>query len=234
LEEIYLTQPDYRLIYDGFHAPLTDLDCGMRCGVYNAGGAPFCCDTGHCVPSADVEEWAYLEKSTDLWHLYQAPPHLMVELSARLPDGQVLIECLGYEACQRSFRAIACRAFPFFPYITRQGEFIGMSYYWEYEDRCWVISHLSRVTAKYRQEFYETFDKIFQLFPDERESFRYQSTLMRRVFGRRHLSITVLHRNGCDYKLTPRNGRLRRVSSQVFPQFEVYKIADALPFPGEE
>ena len=186
------------------------------------------------MPSADEAEWGYLEKHTDLWHLYQASPDLGAELTSRLPEGQVLIECQGFQRCQREYRAITCRAFPFFPYVTRQGEFIGMSYYWEYEDRCWVISHLARVTAEYRHEFFKTFDKIFQLLPQEKASYRYQSILMRRVFGRRHRSIPLLHRNGHDYKITPRNGRLRRVSSQSFPQFGVYKIAAALPFLGEE
>ena len=225
---------DYRRIYDRFHAPSAVLDCGLKCAPYNERGAPFCCDTRHCVPSVYAAEWNYLQQQTDLWHLFQTQTKQAEELLKKLPDGQVLVECLGFQECQRNFRSISCRTFPFFPYITRQGEFIGMSYYWDFEDRCWLISNLHQVSAQYRQEFIATFDEIFWEIPQERASFHYQSILMRRVFGRQHRAIPLLHRNGKDYKITPRNGRLRRVYSQFFPMFGMYKIAQALPFPGEE
>ena len=182
-------------LHSRFDAPIAALDCGERCAPYNERGVPFCCDTHHTIPSAYQDEWEYLQVSTDLWHAYEPPDAndtaRLVELT---PAGQVLIECQGHSRCQRDYRAITCRAFPFFPYLTREGEFIGLSYYWEYEDRCWVISHLGVVTSQYVAQFVAAFDELFAAYPDEVENFRQQSIRMRRVFGRRRSAIPLLRK----------------------------------------
>ncbi len=135
-------------LYARFQAPLAALDCGQRCAPYNEGGAPFCCDTRHAVPAAYLAEWSYLQANTDLWHLWEGRTLGETEqLEALAPEGQVLIACLGYQLCQRDFRSLTCRAFPFFPYLTRQGQFIGLSVYWEYEECCWVINNLQVVSG---------------------------------------------------------------------------------------
>jgi hypothetical protein len=186
------------------------------------------------VPSAYPAEWEYLKANTDLWHPWQpGEAAVKVELQDKAPAGHVLIACLGHSLCQRGFRSIACRSFPFFPYIARQGKFIGLTYYWEYEDRCWVISNLHAVSGDYRQEFIAAYDRLFELAPDEFENFSHQSTRMRRVFGRRRRAIPLLHRNGLAYKVSPRSGRLRRVPLQSLPKFGPYRLAEQLPFPGE-
>jgi hypothetical protein len=226
---------DFPRLHAGFEAPIAALDCGERCAPYNEGGAPFCCDTQHTIPSAYLAEWDYLQVSTDLWHAYLPPtPAEAARLESITPPGQVLIECQGHTRCQRGFRAITCRAFPFFPYLNREGQFLGLAYYYEYEERCWVISHLEAVTPEYIAQFVAAFEALFAVYPDERESFRQESIRMRRVFGRGGRAIPLLHRNGKAYKVTPRNGRLRRVDSAAFPLHGPYLIASQLPFTGEE
>jgi len=226
--------PDFAGLYALFAAPIAAFDCGQRCAPYNERGVPFCCDTAHTVPSAYAGEWDYLLHSTDLWRPWEGRDAAETSrLRSQAPEGQVLIACLGHIHCQRPFRSLACRAFPFFPYLTRQGEFIGLSYYWKYEDRCWVISNLAVVSAHYRTEFIAAFDLIFEHMPEDRESFRQFSATMRRAFGRRHRAIPLLHRNGFAYKITPRNGRMRRVPVERLPKFGPYAIADRLPFPSD-
>lgn len=228
------TPAEFAALYAGFEAPISALNCGERCAPYNEHGVPFCCDIRHAVPTAYQAEWEYLQQNSDLWRLWQPQDEgASAELLDQVPEGQVLIACRGHLACQRSFRSLTCRAFPFFPYVTVGGEFIGLSYYWEYEDRCWVISNLRVVDPLYLAEFVATFDALFERLPEEREVFRYFSSRMRRLFGRRHRAIPLLHRNGGYYKVTPRNGRLRRVDPQKLPRFGVYKIAAAMPFPDE-
>ena len=218
-------------LYARFEAPIASLDCGQRCAPYNERGVPFCCDTRHTIPTAYLAEWEFLQSSTDLWHAYRAPDAAeAARLAAQTPAGQVLIECLGHDRCQRSFRSVVCRAFPFFPYITREGKFIGLAYYWEYEDRCWVISHLEVVTPEYRGQFVGAFEALFAAYPEELEGFRQESIRMRRVFGRRKRAIPLLHRNGRWYKISPRSGRLRRVDAQALGLYGVYKIVESLPF----
>jgi len=225
---------DFGELYGKFRAPISELDCGDRCAPYNQHGIPFCCDIRHAVPTAYQAEWEYLELNTDLWRKYTPDnPKLADSLKNQTPAGQELIVCLGHLHCQRDFRSLTCRSFPFFPYITRQGEYIGLSYYWEFEDRCWVISHLDMVTDRFRSEFIDVFDFLFEQMPDELETFRQYSILMRRVFGKKHRSIPLLHRNGNAYKISPHDGRMRRYAVEKFSKFGVYQIAADLPFPDE-
>lgn len=225
---------DFAAFYSNFDAPISALDCGERCAPYNEGGIPFCCDTRHAVPTAYVQEWEYLQAHTGLWHLWNPTDKRQAEaLQKQTPRGQVLIECLGWKHCERQYRAVTCRAFPFFPYLDRAGRFLGLAYYWEYEDRCWVISNLQVVSEQYRQQFIRAFETLFAAMPEERESFRYHAMIMRRVFGRWHRAILLLHRNGGYYKVTPSNGRMRRISAQCLPKFGPYALAAALPFADE-
>lgn len=220
--------------YSLFDLPLTDINCGEKCAPYNEYGTPFCCDPHHSVPTAYKVEWQYLKTHTNLWHLWKGENLDETNwLLNQTPEEQVLVECLGYTKCQRSFRTITCRAFPFFPYITRDGEFIGLSYYWKYEDRCWVISNLGKVNDDYRFQFVDAYDQLFLVFPNEIENYKHHSNVMRRLFGKRKRTIPVLHRNGKDYKISPSNGRLRSSHPQSFPKFGPYRIADLLPFPDE-
>ncbi|RMF45208.1 MAG: hypothetical protein D6755_08345 [Anaerolineae bacterium] len=225
---------NFSTLYAAFDAPVTALDCGEKCAPYNEHGVPFCCDTRHAVPTAYEEEWRYLCAHTDLWHLWQGPtPEETAELQAETPDGQVLVECLGAAACQREFRTITCRAFPFFPYLDSGGNFLGMSYYWEYADRCWVANNLQAVTPAYRRQFIEAYEQIFAHMPAEKETFARHSAYMRREFIRRRRRIPLLHRNGNVYQISPRSERLRRCRPEDLPKYGPYRIAAWLPFPDE-
>ena len=228
------TDLNFREIYSGFSAPIAHVDCGQYCAPYNELGVPFCCDIRHAVPTAYLAEWNYLRSSTDLWNIWHPDDEeLANELTQQTPSGQVLIACQGHEHCQRDFRSMTCRAFPFFPYITRQGKFIGLAYYWQYEDRCWVISHLDTVQPEFLKEFTAVYDGILSNMPEERDAFRSFSITMRRVFGRKHRAITLLHRNGNLYKISPGSGRMRKTAALRLAKYGPYQIAQALPFPDE-
>jgi hypothetical protein len=145
----------------------------------------------------------------------------------------VLMECLGPKQCQRNFRALTCRQFPFFPYIDSQGNLLGLSYYWEYENECWIINHLEVVTSKYIEQFIEAFEFIFTQMPQEFENYKTHSEVTRDEMIDMKRALPLLHRNGKAYKVTPSNERMRRVSPEAFPKFGPYKIAAAMPFEDE-
>lgn len=225
---------EFENLYANFNAPITTFDCGKRCAPYNEYGIPFCCDTNHAIPTAYLPEWDYLQSNTSLWHFWEADdPDETEKLRLDTPDGQILIECQGHLLCQRNYRSITCRAFPFFPYITLQGEFIGLSYYWEYEDRCWVINHLDVVTPEYVQEFVAAYDWVFDQIPGELENFRYHAIIMRRMFGRQKRTIPLLHRDSGVFVVTPKDGTLTPVNPENLPKFGDYAIAAEMPFPDE-
>ncbi|MBN1148961.1 MAG: hypothetical protein JXA78_17010 [Anaerolineales bacterium] len=216
---------DFAALYSRFDAPITAFDCGAYCAMHNRNGAPFCCDTRHAVPAVYRDEWQYLHASTDLWRPWQGRSEAETRrLQADTPQEMLLLECKGHLLCQRDFRSLSCRAFPFFPYITREGWFVGMTYYWQFENQCWVISNLEVVTAQYRAEFIAAFDDLLYRIPGELDCYRDLSASMRRVFSRWKRAIPLLHRNGGFYKVTPRNGRMRRADPAWLPKFGPYKM----------
>jgi hypothetical protein len=223
-----LESSDFRALYDGFSSPIAELDCGRKCAVHNPSGKPFCCDICHAVPAVYESEWKYLEPSTDLWHKWRADecgettPEDAARLRADTPKGMVLLACLGPSLCQRDFRALSCRQFPFFPYVTSNYRFIGLAYEWQFEPVCWVISNLAEVTAKYREEFLRTHDRLFALFQEEFEHYVYHSERLRAEFVRCKRRFPLLHRNGGYYLVSPGSERLERVEADRLPRSGFY------------
>ena len=224
-----LDAQELRSLYDGFNSPIAEFDCGKRCAPHNPSGKPFCCDICHAVPAAYRSEWQYLEQSTDLWHKWrgdecdETTPNEITRLKSETPKNMILLACLGPSQCQRDFRALSCRQFPFFPYVTSDYRFLGLAYEWEFESKCWVISNLSSVTQKYRDEFVRTYDKLFALFQSEFDQYAYHSEQMRDAFARRRRRFPLLHRNGTTYLVSSRSERLQRVNSDDLPRFGFYR-----------
>ncbi len=96
-----------------------------------------------------------------------------------------------------------------------------------------MISNLGQVTPRFRVSFVSAYEKILQLYPRELENFRYQSIMMRRVFGRRNQAIPLLHRDGYDYLVEPSTGNLARVKAKHFPKHGPYEVMAMMPFPDE-
>jgi hypothetical protein len=219
---------DLQKFYNGFDAPTTDLDCGQLCAPHNPNGIPFCCDICHAIPAAYHQEWAYLESHTDLWHEWRGDECATEPLDTQVmrsqtPEHLCLLACKGPAFCQREYRSSSCRQFPFFPYITADDRFIGLAYNWDFEDKCWVISHLGEVSNQYRQEFIDTYDQLLADWPDEYDSFYYLSEDMRAHFMKLKRRIPLLHRNGGYYLLSPVSERLVRVDPRELPRFGPYR-----------
>ena len=243
-----LNGEDIRAIYNEFNSPIAEFDCGKKCAPHNPSGKPFCCDICHAVPAAYKSEWNYLEQNTNLWHTLATGAHLswrtvpgsavewrgdecedttskeVARIKADTPKNMILLACLGPSQCQRDFRALSCRQFPFFPYVTADYRFIGLAYEWEFESKCWVISNLSRVTQKYREEFVSTYDKLFAYFQAEFEQYAYHPERLRDHFKKQKRRFPLLHRNGANYLVSPGRERLQRVEADSLPRFGVYGV----------
>lgn len=218
---------DFRGLYDHFDLPLMDLDCGAMCAPHNPPGIPFCCDICQAVPAVYRAEWAYLRENTGLWREWRVDecpgePAGQPDLASAVPDNMLLLACQGPDRCQRAFRALSCRQFPFFPYITADGRFLGLVYDWEYEATCWVISNLGAVTQAYRQAFVQAYDELFSLWPDELGSYAVLSEQIRAYFAGQRRRFPLLHRNGRCYLVSPAAERLRRVQPERLRRFGPY------------
>lgn len=218
---------DIRALYDRFDAPVTALDCGQKCAPHNSSGKPFCCDICHAVPAVYRQEWDYLREHTDLWHKWRgdecaAEPVDPAELLSDTPKQMLLLACKGPALCQRAFRSVSCRQFPFFPYVSSDYRFLGLAYEWEFEQVCWVISHLEEVTDEFRQAFVRLYDELFAAWQEEFEGYAAKSEEMRRVFAGQKRRFPLLHRRGGYYLVSPASERLQRASPEKLRRFGPY------------
>ena len=191
------------------------------------GGEPVCCSTQNAVPLVLKAEFELLKTRTDLWHKFKPYDATTRKIVRELHHSCAAIECKGVAFCERENRSLACRAFPFYPYITREGEFAGLAYYWTFEDSCWVISNLGVVDQAFIDEFVEVHEHLMNVDTDEKENFTAFSANMRRVFSRRRRSIPLIGRDGKFYKVMPKSGQHRAADPAKFPKHGPYKSAKA-------
>ncbi len=222
-----ITPQDFAKLYSGYNANLAKVDCGRKCAPLN-NGQPVCCDTNNAIPVVDKAEFALLQKRTDLWFKYKPNDAISRKIVNELTSHACAIECRGAAFCERDNRTIACRSFPFYPYLDKAGNFIGLTYYWDFEDRCWIISNMQVVEKAFVDEMVAAFEKIFKLDPDEYDTMKSHSANMRRVFSRKGKIIPVIHRDGGYYKIKPgNNGVLSPCTPGDFKKFGPYKSETA-------
>src|SRR5690242_11189013 len=159
---------DFARVYDMFQAPISRYDCGRHCSPLN-GGEPVCCSTEHAIPVVDRAEWDLLRGRTKLWHRYKPNDAAGKAIVGELSKSCLAIECKGVRHCERDNRTLACRSFPFFPYLDSKGDFIGLSVHWTFIDRCWVISNFTVVDAEFRRQFIAAYEYMFEVDPGEYE-----------------------------------------------------------------
>lgn len=215
---------DFAEIYRRFGASIAARhDCGRYCAPLN-GGEPVCCTTGHAIPIVQKAEWKLLKSRTDLWSKFKPFDKTSREIVEDLHPSCKAIECKGAAFCERDNRTLACRAFPFFPYFTREGELVGLGYYWSFEDRCWVLSNLACVDKAFVDEFIAAYELLFEKDEDERDAFVDESASMRRVFSRRGAPLPLIGRDGKLYKILPRTkGRIIPATPRDFKPHGAYK-----------
>jgi hypothetical protein len=213
---------DFARIYARFQAPIARFDCGRKCAPLN-GGEPVCCSAKNAVPLVQKSEWRLLKSRTDLWHRFKPFDAASRKLVEGLHQSCTAIECKGAAFCERENRSLACRAFPFYPYITVAGAFVGLAYYWDFENSCWVISNLHVVDAAFVREFVAAHEMLFAADRDEFDTFRQQSASMRRVFTRRRRVIPLIGRDGGFFKVMPRSGRILPADPARFPRHGPYR-----------
>jgi hypothetical protein len=101
---------------------------------------------------------------------------------------------------------------------------MGLAYEWEFEERCWVISNLHRVSNSYRVQFIAIHDALFAHQQESFENYAYHSERMRTRFMGKRRRIPLLHRNGKDYLVSPKNEHLARMDPIQFPRFGPYQV----------
>ncbi len=209
---------DFASLYDSFNAPISQFDCGRKCAPLN-GGEPVCCSTQNAVPVVHKAEFELLKTRSDLWTKFKPYDFATREIVAELTHDCTAIACKGARHCERENRTIACRGFPFFPYITRQRQFVGLGTYWVFEDRCWVMSNLQIVDKKFVDEFCATYERLFIKDPSEFTTYVDFSASARRVFSRWKRDIALVGRNNAELVIVdPSTGDIRPGRKADYPK----------------
>lgn len=216
-----MSAADFGRVFDRFTASVSRFDCGRFCSPLN-NGEPVCCSTDNAIPIVEKTEFELLRGRTDLWHLYKPTDAVSRQIVKELHQSCTAIECKGARFCERDNRTMACRAFPFYPYFTREGVLVGLATYWGFEDRCWLISNMQVVERDFVQEFIAAYEYIFARDPEELKSMKSQSAYHRRTFSRRNEAIALIGRDGGFFKVLPRSGRIVPLAADKLPQYGAY------------
>lgn len=213
---------DFKTVYDRFQASVSRYDCGRFCSPLN-GGQPVCCDTAHAIPIVDKPEFELLKGRTDLWHKYKPTDANARKIVAELHKGCMAIECKGARFCERDNRTLACRAFPFYPYFTKQGELIGLGTYWTFADRCWLMSNMQVVERQFIKEFIAAYEYVFERDPEELTAMKKHSANHRRQSTRLNKPILLIGRKGGFLKVMPKTAEVRPAAEKDLVKYGPYK-----------
>lgn len=220
-----LKSADFASLYDGFTAPVSRFDCGRKCAPLN-GGEPVCCSTQNAVPVVHKVEFELLKTRTDLWTKFKPYDYATRQIVDELTSDCMAVHCKGARFCERDNRTIACRGFPFYPYMTREKQFVGLGTYWVFEDRCWMMSNIEIVDRVFVEEFIATYEALFIKDPTEFKTYVDFSASARRVFSRWKREIALLGRQGELLVVDPKTGAIRPGRKKDFPK--------AKPFTSEK
>jgi len=191
---------DITKLYQKFNAPICSIDCGEKCRVNNPNGVPFCCDITHAIPAVYDQEAEFYHGRTDLWFAYDGE---QTGEDLDLPIGMRLMQCLGAAKCQRDFRSLSCRQFPFYPYVSAEYEFLGLAIEWEFRGKCWLYEHTDLVTNEYREQFVAVYDEIFAFDQDIFENYAEHSENARTAHQQAGEKLFVLGRDGAAMWIDP-------------------------------
>lgn len=212
---------DFAAVYDKFQASVSRYDCGRFCAPLN-NGEPVCCTTHHAIPVVDRQEFKLLQTRSDLWRRFKPKDAEGRKIVSELDRSCCAVECKGARHCERDNRSLACRAFPFYAYMTKEGEFVGLASYWIYEDRCWLISNMQVVEREFIREFVAAYEYVFERDPGEYDTMKWYSGIHRRVFSRRKQPIPLVGREGGFFQVMPYTGKIEPVTANALPHFGPY------------
>ncbi len=68
-----------------------------------------------------------LRSRSKLWSIYEPTDAAGREIVRDMHKDCRAVECKGPPFCERDNRSVSCRAFPFYPYMTKDDELIGLT-----------------------------------------------------------------------------------------------------------
>ncbi|UCE20472.1 MAG: hypothetical protein JSV84_09095 [Gemmatimonadota bacterium] len=190
-----LREKDFEYIYRNYESTPVRFDCGKLCAPEN-GGIPYCCDTGWLIPVMYKWEFSYLLKHTDLWVRFKPKTKHEKNIIEETDKNTVFGQCLGHKGCDRKYRSVSCRIFPFEPYLDLEGKFLGMVYSYRLGNKCPLVDKPKLVSKKFISDQTKMWTYIFERDSAERQVYREQSIQVRRYLSRKKKPIYIFTPEG--------------------------------------
>lgn len=203
-----LTQPQVATLLRTLTAPVTKFDCGTLCAPGN-GGVPVCCHAPSILPVLYKAELALLQKRSELWRQH-VPTGADAPLLQAARACDVFAVCKGHTHCERDNRALACRTFPFEPYLDHDDRFVGIVFAYDMAHLCPLITSAHEIEADFVAQCCAMWRQLFAFDDDERRFYAGLSRTLRRQFGRRGEAIPVWTERGVLACPTSRRAPRRR------------------------
>lgn len=199
-----LTQARIEELLATLRAPVTAFDCGTLCAPGN-GGVPVCCHAPSLLPVLYKAELLLLQKRSDLWRRH-VPVGADAELRQRARSCDVFAMCKGHTQCERDNRSLACRTFPFEPYLDHDDRFVGIVFAFEYAHLCPLIGGAHDIEPEFVAQCCAMWRRMFEVDAEERAFYAGCSRTLRRQFGRQRERIPVFTEHGVVAMPTSRRG----------------------------
>jgi hypothetical protein len=156
--------------------------------------------------SAIAELLALRQKRSDLWRKH-VPTGPDAHLRDQARGCDVFAVCKGHQHCEREHRSLACRTFPFEPYLDHDGEFVGIVFAFDQAHLCQLITSEHEISPEFVRQGCAMWRRMFELDAEERAFYAGCSRTLRRQFGRRGESIPVFSEHGVRALPTARRRR---------------------------
>ena len=171
---------------------MISFDCGRFCAPGNH-DIPACCDNESTVPILYRDEFRWLKTRGRFWTRMRRRTKAARRLTDTLHETYVAAECPGPQACRRSLRSIACRAFPFDPYLDGKGRVLGLVYQVERRDRCPLVGKPAGLyNPAYVARAIRFWREILHALPEEREVYAKHSRKLRRRARRKGERVRII------------------------------------------
>jgi len=165
---IKLKEKDFIYFYKLLNIPATNFDCGLYCSNNNN---PICCDQSKVIPVLYKNEFKYLEKSK-MWKKFIPKTKRDYYLYNSCGEDEIMANCQGSLNCIREYRSLICRTFPFYPYIDKNKNFLGLTYNYEFDNKCILISKPYLINKTFIQKSIKLWTIVFS--KDINEFYAYQ------------------------------------------------------------
>ena len=184
-----ISDSDLLYFYGLLSVPMIDFDCGRYCGRRN-NGTPVCCDPDIAVPVLYRDEYNYHRRRSTFWRRMANRTDPQRRLWETVDRHNILCRCPGVDQCDRAERALVCRTFPFEPYLTNAGEWLGLVFQYTHREQCYLIGQPRRLFSEEYLRNSKTFWlAIFERLPSEREVYIAASQTLRRRFGQKRKKV---------------------------------------------